>query len=590
MPAKGTKKKQTKTPPTTPKTPTKPKQTKQQSTRGKGQSSKASPTPVAKPAVKPKASPLANRKSPRASKETKLITEPKDLGDDRDDEGDDEGDDRDDDPDDEGDDENTAEDPRDTKRRRRQEPAPTPQTVVVHVNKNDEPKFSNDAAGDVLQLGQYLFDIFGEYDTSKERIVKAFEGASKNVFSSSLKTQPTYAAFVREVLIERAGKTDDFLRQYMRRMNNPQRTNLQYESDVDSLWTTVNKTVKTYEWLAGLCEVGMNPANDIKIEMLFASIPAHIEEGARLVSIRSHNPDIVKNAIKAALIDTNNKDARSHTRRWPSNNSGPQHNASAAALFDPHGDANNMHHNAAAMLQNNMGIGGSWNSTTSYGRQQHPRLTQCYACGQDGHQAKQCPNKLPMQNQTQQVRQQGPRSTECYTCGQQGHQSRYCPNKHVQQNPAQQGRHQGGAFNSPTRPQRQHNPQQHTATPPQYNAMPPPQALSAQQQTPFGNNGGPMGPPLPRMSTPIATTTQPVTFSAANNQVSQQQVPAQQPGPRANGTTPRPPRACQRPGCNQHAHHLKDCPNYAGCDHCSDHGHLVQRCPKMTHLNLQGRR
>jgi hypothetical protein len=196
----------------------------------------------------------------------------------------------------------------------------------------------------------------------------------------------------------------------------------------------------------------------------------------------------------------------------------------------------------------------------------------------------------PCKNQTQQVRQQGPRSTECYTCGQQGHQSRYCPNKHVQQNPAQQGRHQGRAFHSPTRPQRQHNPQQHTATPSQYNAMPPPQALSAQQQTPFGNNGGPMGPQLPRMSTPIATTTQPVTFSAANNQVSQQQVPAQQPGPRANGTTPRPPRACQRPGCNQHAHHLKDCPNYAGCDHCSDHGHLVQRCPKMTHLNLQGRR
>ena len=427
----------------------------------------------------------------------------------------------------------------------------------------------------MLQLGQYLFDIFGEHDTSKERVVKAFEGASKNVFSSSLKTQHTYGDFVREVLKERASNTGNFLRQYMRRMDTPQRNNLQYESDVDSLWTRVNKTVKTYEWLAELCGVGMNPANDIKIEMLFASIPIYIEEQARLVSIRSNDPEVVKNSIKAALIANNNRDARSNTRRWTSSNNGPQHNDSAAAMFDQHGD-NNMQHNAAAMLQNNMGNGGPWSPNNNHGRQHDPRSTKCYACGQDGHQAKQCPNKLSMQNQTNQGRQQGQRNTECYTCGQQGHQSRHCPNK---QHSAQHGQQQRGAFNSPTRHQ------QGTATAPQYNAMPPPQALlPAQQQTSFGHTGGSMGPPTPRSP----TTMTPVPFNAGNQQIPQQRVPAQQQDPRANGR--RPPRSCQRPGCNNEQHHLRDCPNYKGCDHCGNRSHLTQKCPQLAHLNTQGTR
>jgi hypothetical protein len=597
MPPKGTKKKQTPTPPSTPTTPTKTKTppkskpTKQQQTRGKGQAPKAGPTPAAKPAaVKPKASPTTKRKtSGDNSQKNAIASEPRDqeIEDDGDDGDGDEGDGNEDDGDDQDvDDEEEHDEPkRDSKRRRRQVPASAPQTVVVHVNKNDDPKFSNDAAGDVLQLGQYLFDIFGEYDNPKERIVKAFEGASKNVFSSSLKTQHTYGAFVREVLKERASTTENFLRQYMHRMGRPVRNSLQYESDVDSLWTTVNKTVKTYEWLAGLCEVGMNPANDIKIEMLFASIPTHIEEQARLVSIRSTDPEVVKNSIKASLIAANNKDARSITRRWPSNNSGHQNDDSAAAMFDHNGDADDMHHNAAAMFQNNMGNGGPRALPNNYGQQQHPRGTQCYACGQDGHQAKQCPNRLPMQNQTYQGRQQAQRSTECYTCGQQGHQSRHCPNKRVQQQPAQQGRQQGGAFDSPTRQQRQPNPQQRTVPAHQYSAMPPTQALRpAQQQTSFGHTSDPMGPPPPRPPTTMA----PVTFNAGNQQTPQQQAPAQQQDPRAIGT--RPPRHCPRLGCNNEPHHLKDCPNYKGCDHCGDRGHLVQKCPKMNHLNSQGRR
>jgi hypothetical protein len=242
-----------------------------------------------------------------------------------------------------------------------------------------------------------------------------------------------------------------------------------------------------------------------------------------------------------------------------------------------------MHHNAAAMFQNNMGNGGPRALPNNYGQQQHPRGTQCYACGQDGHQAKQCPNRLPMQNQTYQGRQQAQRSTECYTCGQQGHQSRHCPNKRVQQQPAHQGRQQGGTFDSPTRQQRRPNPQQRTV-PAQYSAMPPPQTLRpAQQQTSFGNTSGPMGPPPPRPPTTMA----PVTFNAGN-QLPQQQAPAQQQDPRAIGT--RPPRPCQRLGCNNEPHHLKDCPNYKGCDQCGDRGHLVTKCPRMNHLNSQGRR
>ena len=596
MPPKGKKKQQTPTPPPSPNTPTKPTKTKptKQSPRGKGKAPKANPTPVSKPAAaKPKTRTPAKRKSPRADsgrgnnlqKRIDTANEPQDQGDDNEEDEDEEDESEGDDQEVDQDEEDNNENSRAPKRRRRQEPAPTPQTVVVHVNKHDEPKFSNDAAGDVLQLGQYLFDIFGEYENSKERIVKAFEGASKNVFSSSLKTQDTYSNFVKGVLQERASTTNNFLRQYMRQMASPQVHNIQYESAVDSLWTKVNKIVKTYEWLAELCEVGMNPANDIKIEMLFASIPRHIEEQARLVSIRSNDPEVVKNSIKAALNAANNKEARSNTRRWTPNNSGQQYTDEVAAMFDHRSHADNMHHNAAAMPQ-------PWNSTNNYGRPHDPRGTKCFACGQDGHQAKQCPNKFPMQNQTYQGRQQGQTNTACFACGQQGHQSRYCPNKRVQQNLAQQGRQQGGAYASPTQQRPHPNTQQHTAAAPPYNAMPPPQAIiPPPQQTPFGQAGGPMGPPPPVPMHP--TTMQPVPFNAGNQQVSQQQPPPQPQDPRANES--RPPRPCPRPGCNNDPHHLRDCPNYKGCEHCGNRRHLGHKCPNFAfpnfaHLNSQGTR
>ena len=84
-------------------------------------------------------------------------------------------------------------------------------------------------------------------------------------------------------------------------MSNPERRAIRYESDVDSLWTAINKTVDTYAWLAGLCNVGMHPAEDIKIDMLYGSVPYEIGRTSRIVANRSQDPVVVKNAIRVSL-------------------------------------------------------------------------------------------------------------------------------------------------------------------------------------------------------------------------------------------------------------------------------------------------
>ena len=176
-----------------------------------------------------------------------------------------------------------------------------PRRITIVVSSNDDPKFSQDDARCVIKLASYLHDINGEHSTSETRIKSAIEEAARAVFSFTVKKQVKWGAFVRAVLSERAGSESDFLKQYLRKMSNPERRAIRYESDVESLWTAINKTVDTYAWLAGLCNVGMHPAEDIKIDMLYGSVPYEIGRTARIVANRSQDPVLVKNAIKVSL-------------------------------------------------------------------------------------------------------------------------------------------------------------------------------------------------------------------------------------------------------------------------------------------------
>jgi hypothetical protein len=179
--------------------------------------------------------------------------------------------------------------------------AAEPRRITIVVSSNDDPKFPQDDARCEIKLASYLHDINEEHSTSATRIKSSIEGAVRGVFSSTVKTEVEWGAFVRAVLSERAGSESDFLKQYLRKMSNPERRAIRYESDVDSLWTAINKTVDTYAWLAGLCNVGMHPAEDIKIDMLYGSVPYEIGRTARIVANRSQDPVLVKNAIKVSL-------------------------------------------------------------------------------------------------------------------------------------------------------------------------------------------------------------------------------------------------------------------------------------------------
>jgi hypothetical protein len=165
--------------------------------------------------------------------------------------------------------------------------AAEPRRITIVVSSNDDPKFPQDDARCEIKLASYLHDINEEHSTSATRIKSSIEGAVRGVFSSTVKTEVEWGAFVRAVLSERAGSESDFLKQYLRKMSNPERRAIRYESDVDSLWTAINKTVDTYAWLAGLCNVGMHPAEDIKIDMLYGSVPYEIY---RTAPINSRQP------------------------------------------------------------------------------------------------------------------------------------------------------------------------------------------------------------------------------------------------------------------------------------------------------------